>query len=235
LIERAASGAWRQWLLWSALAIAGTYADVADAQACSDAGSDCADCQDHVQPFADPDGYFAALKTLLVGVGERDAYVIWAQTFLPESALSLRRDRDTWHVRLTYVQEQVWHWNDSPGGQSVPAFRTQQAVEAHERELPNDLASDIVRTWRDVLSRTRAQSKATTITDGVGYVFSAGGLVGQDANLRCGMGDEMLIVATDLAKYVQASDPLSRWSIRVRLRHELDRIERNEYAKTPSD
>lgn len=214
----------------SVLAVA-AHANVA--RACGYGETDCAECQDHVQPFSDPDGYFSALKTLLIGDG--DAYVIWASTFLPEYAVSLHRQGDAWRVRLASAQEPVWNWTTLPGGKTVQAFRTQQSVDLRERDFPADLANDLVRAWRDVLARTRAQPTATTTTDGFGYVFSAGGLVGQDANLRCGIGDEMMRTAVDLARYARASDPLSRWSIRVRLQREVGRIERNEYSTVPKD
>lgn len=190
---------------------------------------DCADCQDHVQPFNDIEGYPTALKKLLIGERDPDAYVIWMPWLFGESAVQLRHEADEWRVRYTWVDEPVWNWEKGPDGKDVLAFRTAQPVQVRERSLSGDLAERVVSGWRDVLRRTRAQQKRITVSDGVVYSFYADGLVGQDANVDCGAGGAMLDVAKDLANYAGASDPISRWGLRVRLRGALDRLERNEY------
>lgn len=221
-------------LLALALSSVIAFATEAAAVSCFGGEQDCSDCQDHVQPLEDEDGYFGALRRLLLENIDAQVYEIWAPSFLPEAAVMLYEKKDDWYVRVASVRDQVWNLKDSPDGKSVPDFRTHQPVDAIERVFPAELAGRIVLAWRRVLQRTRTQSKATVTTDGVGYVFGAGDLTGFDANLRCGAGDLMLDVAGSLGLYARAANPISRWGLRVRLRNTLTRIERDEYRKTPA-
>ena len=65
---------------------------VTSAHACpegDDRCSDVSDCQDHIQPSQDQDGYYAALRTLLVDANA-ETYVIWVPSFWTESAVALQ-------------------------------------------------------------------------------------------------------------------------------------------------
>jgi len=201
---------------------------------CFGGGQDCSDCQDHVQPLEDEDGYFTALHGLLLGKIDAQIYEIWAPSFLPEAAVALYVAEGDWYVRVASVRDQVWRTTDTSDGTSVPDFRMDQPVDAIERVFPAELGERIVLAWRRVLQRTRAQPKARVVADGVGYAFGANDLMGFDSNLKCGAGSLMLDIAKDLSLYARARDPISRWGLRVRLGTVLTRIERDEYRRTPA-
>jgi len=206
---------------------------VTSAHACPEGDgrcSDVSDCQDHIQPSQDQDGYYAALRTLLVDANA-ETYVIWMPSFWTESAVALQERSGIWYVRLSGVERPVWRWKDLDGDRSVLDFDVDQTVMADEREFPKDLAKRIADDWGQVLERTRKQDKSTTTVDGIGYVFAARGRIGEDANLSCGIGELMLDVAGSLAGYAKASDPISRWALRVRLRQSLLRIESGDFRK----
>ena len=189
------------------------------------------DCQDHVQPLQD-DEYHKALISVLLGNEEPRGYVMWPATLISaETVVSLHLKDGGWRVRFAWVRDPVWRYKKDSDEMD---FHLDQSPEMIERGIPADLASRLVRDWHLVLERTRSESKNTTTTDGVGYVFSADGLSGEDANLRCGIGLLMNRSAVELARYAETSNPISQWSFRVRIRKLLLRIEHDEYDKIPT-
>lgn len=192
------------------------------------------DCQDHVQPLQDGSGYLAAVHSVLLPGASPRAYVMWpAMAFAAEAAVALVEHDGAWHVRLASVKDPIYRYKDLPGGKSALDPNVDQVPEVVERVIAESLARRIVRLWHEVLLRTRFESKLTEVTGGVGYVFFADGLSGEDANLRCGIGKVMNESALELALYARASDPISRWSIQKRVERQLSRIERNEYEIVP--
>lgn len=227
MIDAARSRVWA-WIV--AFAVAPAFTSLARAELCLEGGTDCSDCQNHVQPFSDEVGYVAAMKKVLLGDTEPEAYIIWATFTMGETAVSLRKDGALWRVRASSVDEPIWRWKDLPDGDSVLDFHTDQPVAAAERELPGDLAREVIDSWHSVLLRTRAQPKSTLAMDGTVYTFHAGDLDAEDANLDCGVGVLMLQIGVSMWKYARA-DPISRWSLRTRTRRLIARIARDDYPK----
>jgi hypothetical protein len=212
------------------LAVVASLSISACAHSTSLARSDGNDCQNHVQPLEDIQGYYAALEKLLLQDAAPRASILWVPSFSQESAVSLSEKAGRWYVRTASVDSPVWRWKKD-SGRKVPDFHTDQPVKVIEREFPADVAERFVENWRHVLQRTRAERKRWTIPDGEGYVFSAGGLRGQDANLTCGIGHLMIKSASELENYAHASDKISRWGPRVRLQKILSQIERDDYDR----
>lgn len=183
------------------------------------------DCQDHVQPLrADKDGvdYYEAVQRMLIGDAPSRAHVVWQLSFAPEEAVSLDERDDGWFVRVARVETPISGGYDEHFRLRI---RTGQRVDVVEREIPRELAERVVREWHRVLQRTREEPKRFVINDGVSYLFAAKELRGEDGNLGCGAGYRVLRSAAVLHDYVSAQDSISRWSLRMRLKRTLDRIE----------